>query len=99
MKNAQQNPTLSVPDITYLPSIISYHMAEYAQCQFYDALFREPQARTPSGYTQQVEEHVMPTHHKVRVRKGSNYRWMDEGEAKKMTTREGTRSMKRSRGD
>ena len=62
------------------------------------ALFKEPQARKPSGYTQ-LEEHVMAMHRKVRVRKGSNYRWMDEGEARKMAAREGTEPMKLGRGE
>ncbi len=57
-------------------------MADYVQCPFCDMLFREPQARKPSGYTQ-LEEHVTGVHHKVRVRKGGNYKWMDEGEVKK----------------
>ena len=61
-------------------------MADYVQCPFCEALFREPQARKPSGYTQ-LEEHVMAMHRKVRVRKGSNYRWMDEAEVKKMVVR------------
>lgn len=72
-------------------------MAEYAQCPSCSALFKEPQARKPSGHTQ-LEEHVMAMHRKVRVRKGSNYRWMDEEDAKRMAVREGTEPMKRGRG-
>ena len=80
-----------MPNSIYQPFVISYYcMAEYVQCPFCDALFKEPQARKPSGYTQ-LEEHVMAMHHKVRVRKGSNYRWIDEAEAKKMLAREGGR--------
>ena len=63
-----------------------------------DALFREPQARKPSGYVR-LEEHVVAMHRKVRIRNGSNYRWIDEAEAKKMVVREGTQPIKRSRGD
>ena len=55
------------------------------QCLFCDRLFREPQAKRASGETP-LEERVMSAHHKVRVRKGSNYRWMDESEVKKRLT-------------
>ncbi len=65
---------------------------------FCDALFREQQARKTSGDTQ-PEEHVVAMHRKVRIRNGSNYRWIDEAEAKKMVVREGTEPIKRSRGD
>lgn len=57
-------------------------MADYVQCPFCDRVFPEPQARKASGETP-LEEHTVRFHHKVRVRKGSNYRWMDESEVKK----------------
>jgi len=78
--------------------VISYCVTKYAQCPFCDALFKEPQARKASGSTQ-LEEHVMTMHRKVRVRKGSNYRWMDEAEVKKTAAREGIGPMKRGRGE
>ncbi len=62
--------------------VISFRMEDYVQNPFCDRLFREPQARKPSGETP-LEEHVITVHHKVRVRKGSNYKWMDESEVKK----------------
>ncbi len=62
-------------------------MADYVQCPFCDRLFREPQTRKATGETP-LEEHVIAAHRKVRVRKGSNYRWMDKGEARKRVVRE-----------
>ncbi len=69
-------------------------MADYVQCPFCDKLFKEPQARKTSGETP-LEEHVMSAHHKVRVRKGSNYRWMDEAEARKKVAGETIAPVKR----
>jgi hypothetical protein len=41
----------------------------------------ELQARKASGKTSLVE-HVIAVHHKVRVTKGSDYRWAYEGESR-----------------
>jgi len=48
---------------------------------FCDTLFREQQARKATGETP-LEEHVIANHHKDRIGKGSNYRWLDESEAR-----------------
>ncbi len=67
---------------TYFNFFISCHKADYVQCPFCDRLFRGPHAKRASG-ERPLEERVMSAHHKVRVRKRSNYRWMDESEVKK----------------
>ncbi len=54
----------------------------YVECPFCPLLFPEPQMTGPDGTTPLVR-HVAQDHHKVRVRKGSNYRWVDEREIKR----------------
>ena len=69
---------------------ISYHAnhiiptepTEFEQCPFCDTLFAiEPGVRI--GSDRPIEHHIKVVHHKVRVRKGSNYKWIDRSEALK----------------
>ncbi len=57
-------------------------MPNYVECPFCLLLFEDPEVARPDGKTD-LMRHVEQDHHKVRVRKGSNYRWVDAKEIKR----------------
>ena len=63
----------------------AYETPEYEQCQFCNKMFEVPFAvwMTLSPYRTALEKHIVEQHKKVKVRKGSNYKWMDETEVKR----------------
>lgn len=57
----------------------------FEQCPFCDRVFRTHVG--PVAYTalrgpplSDLEQHLVTDHHKVKLRKGSNYKWVDESE-------------------
>ena len=60
-------------------------MTEYEQCPFCDRLFEVPTVYVATDPYQghELYKHIEKEHRKVRVRKGSNYKWMDVAEVKK----------------
>ena len=63
----------------------AYETPEYEQCPFCDKIFEVAaiQFVTLSPYRTTLEKHIVEQHKKVKVRKGSNYKWMDEAEVKR----------------
>ncbi len=53
--------------------------ADYIECPFCPLIFEDPFA-WPTFKPKPLDAHIMSDHHKVRVRKGSNYRWVDRDE-------------------
>jgi hypothetical protein len=56
-------------------------MADYEECPFCDRIF-ETVAFPGLARERPIEEHIRSDHHMVRVRKGSNYRWVSEDEVR-----------------
>lgn len=56
---------------------------EFEQCPFCDKLFEVPLIRPLSLADRPIDKHIKEVHNKVRVRKGSNYKWIDRSEALK----------------
>jgi hypothetical protein len=56
---------------------------EYQECPFCDRIFEERGLISPVGTPTPLEAHIVRVHKKVRVRKGSNYKWLDQAEVKK----------------
>jgi hypothetical protein len=56
-------------------------MSEYEECPICDRLF-EADAYNGLVHTRPVEAHIRTVHHMVKVRRGSNYRWIPETEVK-----------------
>jgi hypothetical protein len=54
-------------------------MMNYVECPFCDRIFED---RLVTGEPP-LRRHIEQDHHKVRVRKGSNYRWVDATEVKR----------------
>ncbi len=50
----------------------------YVECPFCDRIFEDHFNGEPP-----LRRHIEEDHHKVRVRKGSNYRWVDVKEVKR----------------
>jgi hypothetical protein len=59
-------------------------MPDYEECPFCDLVIEIPSkprsALGESRHASMLEEHIRRHHHKVQVRKGSNYRWEDAAE-------------------
>jgi hypothetical protein len=53
-------------------------IGEYEECQFCGALYEV--ANFDGNSVSMLNDHIKTTHNKVRVRKGSNYRWIDREE-------------------
>jgi hypothetical protein len=56
-------------------------IGEYEQCPFCELYFEV--FRTEAGDLATLNDHIKKSHDKVRVRKGSNYRWVDRNEVVK----------------
>jgi hypothetical protein len=52
-------------------------VVDYQECPFCDRIFEVPQIIKWTQKTP-LEEHIEADHHKLKVRKGSNYKWMDK---------------------
>ena len=63
----------------------AYETPEYELCPFCDKIFEVTAIRfvISSTYRTALEKHIVEQHKKVNVRKGSNYKWMDEAEVKR----------------
>jgi hypothetical protein len=61
-------------------------MSDYEECPFCDMIF-ETDAYTSMVHQHPLEEHLRAEHHKVKVRKGSNYRWIDMAEVESRLAR------------
>ena len=67
-------------------------MPDYEQCQFCERIFEVPvgaegsliELDSPRRATP-LDQHIRTEHHKVRLRKGSNYKWVDAAEMKRLT--------------
>ena len=61
---------------------------EYAQCPFCDKIFAPGMVLvnkvTGDRTGDEMDEHIVKVHDKVRVRKGTNYKWMDRAEVKRL---------------
>ena len=57
-------------------------MVNYVECPFCDRIFEDPDLWPPRKEKPLVR-HLEQDHHKVRVRKGSNYKWIDAKEVKR----------------
>jgi hypothetical protein len=54
-------------------------MTDYEECPFCDRIF-EADVYTSMVHQHPLEDHIRAEHDKVKVRKGSNYRWADKSE-------------------
>lgn len=67
---------------------IGGHSDQYEQCPFCDRIFVEGiiLRNRVTGETSgnDLEEHISTEHNKVKVRKGTNYKWMDLEEVKRL---------------
>jgi hypothetical protein len=62
--------------------IVSYlRMTDYMECPFCDRIY-EAEAYVALVHQHPLEAHIRSDHHMVRVRKGSNYRWVPEQEVR-----------------
>ncbi len=60
-------------------------MPDYVECPFCVLIFEDPGENWvhQMGEKKPLDRHIEQDHHKVRVRKGSNYRWVDAKEVKR----------------
>jgi hypothetical protein len=56
-------------------------MTDYVECPFCDRIF-EAEAYTALVHQHPLEQHIRTDHRMVKVRKGSNYRWVREDDVK-----------------
>jgi hypothetical protein len=56
-------------------------VTDYEECPICDRLF-ETDSYVGMVHTRPVEEHIRSVHRMVKVRRGSNYRWIPEAEVK-----------------
>jgi hypothetical protein len=54
-------------------------MTDYEECPFCDRIF-ETDVYTGMVHDHPLEDHIRTAHDKLKVRKGSNYRWVDKAE-------------------
>ncbi len=57
-------------------------MPEYQECPFCDRIFEVP-LMAKVGEKTSIDRHIEKEHHKVKVRRGSNYRWLDAAEVER----------------
>jgi hypothetical protein len=71
--------------------IVSYpiRMSDYVECPFCDRIF-EADTYPALVHEHPLEDHIRIAHDKVRVRKGSNYRWVDKTEVESRLERSRT---------
>lgn len=58
-------------------------MPNYVECPVCDRLFEDRILRTNLSLKSALQLHIELDHHKVRVRKGSNYKWVDAKEVER----------------
>ncbi len=54
-------------------------MTDYTECPFCDRIY-EDDVYTGLVHQHPLDDHIRSEHDKVKVRKGSNYRWVDRAE-------------------
>jgi hypothetical protein len=59
-------------------------MGDYEQCPFCERIFAAPTRIYDSG---DLDRHIRTDHHKVKLRKGTNYKWVDAAEMEKLVRR------------
>jgi hypothetical protein len=54
-------------------------VTDYVECPFCERVF-PAEVYHSMMHTHPLEDHIRDDHHKVKLRKGSNYRWVDKKE-------------------
>jgi hypothetical protein len=66
-------------------------MVDYVECPFCEVIFEED-AYPGLVHTRPLDEHIRAVHHRMKIRKGSNYRWVTEEEVReRLVTNDGGR--------
>jgi hypothetical protein len=82
----------AVGTLRYILILYPEAMPDYEQCQFCERIFQVSSATHESPTLLELapvrisplDRHIREDHHKVRLRKGSNYKWVDAAEVKRL---------------